>query len=323
MFLNPYRFASKKSSALMVPVNHTDRVRLFLTSDMTTYSVLSTKPNEGLVMKFSPDGSLFVVGNGAMAEKFHIWSTGKSTNAATWTKLPAPVSMPSGTIKDAEFSPDGQYLAVAIAGGQVVMIYKTSDWTTLAALNPVPYDAYSISWNSDGSKLAVVGVLTTAVYNIPALTRVGNIAQLSREVAFHPTENNFVAGLGTTPFVRAYSDALVALTPALVAASGNPFDGDSIQFADNGNKLFVNAAGTLTPAEKPLTIYDWSTKQILAQPTLSFNSGLFGMSVTADQKTVAVRGASGVSIVSVDTLSEVSFFIPALFTTGMIAYSPY
>lgn len=273
-------------------------------------------------MKFSPDGSLFVVGNGTQAEKFHLWATGNSTNAATWTKLTAPATMPSFQLKDAEFSPDGQYLAIGDANG-VVIIYKTSDWTTLGTLNPVPYDAYSLSWNSASSKLAVVGVSTTAVYNIPTLTRVGNIAQLSREVAFHPTENNFVAGLGTTPFVCAYSDALVALTPALVAASGNPADGDSIQFADNGKKLFVNAVGTLTPAGKPLTIYDWSTKQILAQPTLSFTTGSYGMSVTADQKTVAVSGSDRISFVSVDSLTEISFFMPALLTPGMIAYSPY
>lgn len=318
----------KKSSVLVVPVNHTDRVRVFLTKDMTTYSVLATKPNEGTVMKFSRDGSLFVVGNGALAEKFHLWATGNSNNAATWTKLAAPVSMPSATVKDAEFSPDGQYLAVAIAGGQVVMIYKTSDWTTLAALNPVPIDAYSLSWNSASSKLAVVGVSTTAVYNIPALTRVGNNAVLSRAVAFHPTENNFAAGVSTTPFIRAFSDELIARIPALSAASGAPANGDSVKFADAGKKLFVNAAGVLTPSGRPLTIYDWSTGQVLAQPALTITLGQYGMTVNADQKKVAIMGTDSggnqkISIVSVASLAESSVFSPALLTAGMIAYSPY
>lgn len=279
-------------------------------------------------MKFSPDGSLFVVGNGSLAEKFHLWATGKNKNAATWTKLGAPATMPTGAVLDAEFSPDGQYLAVSWGSGQMVIIYKTADWTTLAAPSPLPTDAYSLSWNSASNKLAVVGISTTAVYNVPTMTRVGNVSQISRAVAFHPTESNFVAGQGSTPFVRAFSDALVPLNPALPAASGAPFDGESMTFTDNGKKLVVASyAFPLSPVDKPITIYDWSSKTLLAQPTLTIKQGGH-LSVNADQKTVAVHGtdaasARRISLIDTATQAETAVFTPALLTTGQVAFSPY
>ena len=316
-----------ESALLAVPVSSAERIRFYLTSDYSTFSVLSTAPNSGTINTFSNDGSLFVVGNGAMAEKFHIWQTGLSPDASTWVKLTAPATQPSAAITDVEFSPNGEYMAVAIEGAEKVIIYETSTWTALSSLTPDPTDANQLSWSADSSKLAVVGVLTTALYNIPSMTRIGNISQTVREVAFHPYESNFVSGLAATPWISAYDSTLVALSPALPAASGNLFDGESVCFAMNGSTLISASNGVLSPVDRPLTIYDWSTKAITYQPALNIIQGR-ALTVNSNQMLVAALGTDAggnftIDVVKVTTGGISRNFTPADLMSGNIAFSPY
>lgn len=316
------------SSVLAIPVTTAERIRLYSTGDYSTYTTVSVAPNDGIVNCFSPDGDLFVVRNGTGAEKFHIWQTGINPDARTWTKLTAPATMPSAAITDAKFSPDGQYLAVAIEGGQVVLIYETSGWTTLGALNPVPFDAYSLSWNGSSTKLAVAGVNTTAVYSIPALTRDAVVASTSRSILFHPTADELATSITATPFVKGYNSSLSALSPALPAASGSLENGNSLCFA--GAKLITSSTGELSPANKPVTFYDWTTKTVLSQPALTIVSGR-DMSLKTGGSVVAISGTDGgsnivISLVNTDTMSEISVFSPSDFAGGalcQISYSPF
>ena len=120
-------------------------------------SPLDISPTGNIVaMNFSPNGNYLIVGTSGSGPLLIYKRTGDSFN-----KLINPNEVPSATIYDIAFSPDGTYLALAVAtsvSSSPLFIYKQNGdiFTKLAdpAILPNP-SGLSVAFSPDGTYLAL------------------------------------------------------------------------------------------------------------------------------------------------------------------------
>lgn len=283
------------SSLLVISHSAAPFVRALSTTNYTTYTSPVTLPaSSPATGAFSAGGEWFACSNGTAAEKFFIYQTGLSTDAATWTKLSAPATMPSAALVCMAFSPDGQYLAV---GGNITndfIIYKTSDWSVLATRDVSPgSNVRSLDFSPDGSRLVVTtqtGYLT--LYDIPGVTKVTGLPSVSldaKSVRHSPDGTEIVSGIGSpyeSPYLKRYASGTLVAGADLPSASSFPSNDDNIQFSANGRWLITVPAQGVRMA----SIYDWQAKTLAGTlPSLTGVAGLLkGLSISIDSQYVAI-----------------------------------
>lgn len=114
--------------------------------------VYSTWAGSGI--SWSPDNKYVAVGgNNGQPFIFFFKRFGD-----TLIKLPNPTSLPAGQTNDVAWSPNGQYLAIAISSAPFITIYKRSGDVFTKLADPItspPSSAYGVSWSPDGAFLAL------------------------------------------------------------------------------------------------------------------------------------------------------------------------
>jgi WD40 repeat protein len=119
-----------------------DGARYTLMLDTSTWSPLFKVPHEGGAM--NPNASVFVT----MGETIQFW------DARTGKKVPSPISAVG---VDAQFSPDGRWLAVQDANGQQIQVWEVATGCMGPRLGTKDDDIYSFAFSPDGRFLVTTG----------------------------------------------------------------------------------------------------------------------------------------------------------------------
>lgn len=323
------------SSLLVISHSAAPFVRALSTTNYTTYTSPVTLPaSSPATGAFSAGGEWFACSNGTAAEKFFIYQTGLSTDAATWTKLSAPATMPSDALVCMAFSPNGQYLAVGGDISNQFIIYKTSDWSVLATRDVSPgSNCRSLDFSPDSARLAVTtqtGHIT--LYDIPGVTKVlglPSVALDAKSLRYSPDGAEIVAGIGDsygTPYIKRYAAGTLVAQAELDSASAVPGNDDCIAFSPDGRWLVALPSSGARMA----SVYNWSTKALHSTlPALVGAAGFVkGLSVSIDSQMVAIsqNTATTEPVLSVVRLSDshTVFTSTAVNTNGNVArYSPF
>jgi WD40 repeat protein len=162
---------------------------------------------------FSPDGKLLAAGSyGHVA----VWDLATAKPARVLTNV-------LGAVNDLRFSPDGKLLAVA--GGQPsakgdLRLYSVSDWKLVASLAGHQDVVFSVSFSTDGKRLASASFDKTV--------RVWDVASHRTELNL-TGHSDFVYSVAFSPdgkwLVSASKDRTVKLVDAVTGASRLTFSG--------------------------------------------------------------------------------------------------
>jgi WD40 repeat protein len=178
-----------------------------------------TSPGNGLLgataareYEMSPDG-VYVAGVTSTTPYIHIYKRDRYT----YTKLPNPAALPTGTGNSVSWSLDSNYLAVAHATSPYLTIYKRTGDTFTKLANPTGLptgtaSSCAFTRNSLANYLAVghgttpfitiykqTGDTFTKLNNpVPAQTVAGTAVAFSQKGLY------LTAGFGTTPYIRSW-----------------------------------------------------------------------------------------------------------------------
>jgi WD40 repeat protein len=160
-------------------------VRIYDAHTNKLLSKLDTGSAAGVnVVRFSPDGTRLAVGD-AQGGLLYTVGTGATT------------TLPSGSILDAQFTPDGRYL---VTGG-ADLAARIWDATTGAALTTIPATAAQtqVSISPDGTMAALLsnGQATARIYSVPGGQPLGQVRQPGEVVfslAFSPDGKYLITG---------------------------------------------------------------------------------------------------------------------------------
>ena len=289
---------------------------------LSTYTNITTNPIRAYtsVGRFSPDGSLFVCDNGNNAEKIFIYQTHGSADATTWTKLPALGQQPLDSLWTAEFSPDGQWLAVGHNTSPYVEVYNTATWTKRPApATTVGGTAYSISFSPDSSMMAATGA-NLRVYNTSTMGLVPGVPSLSWPswVRFSADGANLLTDNSSAPFIRRYETTGWTSQP-IGAGSGLSYQARA---SSDGRWLAVQT-------EVGVDVWDAETWNRFPISILQFDgvSGSVGLSFSKDSKYFAFSAVTYAENLSIVDTSDWSLVYgatwPAGFGAGFCEFSPF
>ena len=166
------------------------------------------------------------------------------------TKLASPATLPGGAGHGAEFSPNGEYLAIAHTGTPFVTIYQRNEntFTKLADPGYLPADdSYGCAWTTNGEFLAVAHETDPFV---TIYQRVGNVFTKLADPANKPAGNGqgcawspngmlLAVAHVTDPYITVYSRAGTTFTKLANPATKPTGDGYGCAFSPNGHYLAI------------------------------------------------------------------------------------
>lgn len=164
-----------------------------------------------------------------------------------------PTSLPSGDSLESAFSPNGEYLAIAMTGSPFVEIYKREGRNFVKLANPATLPAgagASLAW-SPNSEFLAVGHSTSPFVTIyqragDVFTKLANPATLpagtGNGVAWSPNGEFLAVAHPTSPFVTIYRRAGTTFTKVTNPAALPAGNGNHVAFSPDGVHLVVGVA---------------------------------------------------------------------------------
>lgn len=243
-------------------------VRLYTPSGETstsTWSQIAASPVTTSTscrgVDFSPDGTLMAVSYVTTSPFCDVFSVTGSGASATFTQLTGgdagefcnAADYPAGNGRDAKFSWDGRYLAIAHDTTPFVTIYEVNGTTFTKLANPASLPAgngQGIAWSRDGNWM-VVGHSTTPFITIYAKsgntftkqTNPGTLPASSGWRVDMSSDNQFIAiAHSTTPFVTIYRNVSGTWTKQTNPSTLPDGNASGVAFSWNNRFLGVNHA---------------------------------------------------------------------------------
>lgn len=185
----------------LVAVGITGAIQLYSAADASVVRKIALPPTGGVnALAFSPDGKLLAASTGGEDGKYTIYGD-NIFDVASGKRLHqlarAEVSLRSTT--DLAFSPDGKYLAIAIANKQKgIELYDTATWQRKAKA-AYAKDATRLAFTPDGAMLAVGSI--DRMVRIHMIVEKA-VALAKQFVAHQGAANNdagYITGLAFTP----------------------------------------------------------------------------------------------------------------------------
>ena len=209
-----------------------------------TYRIPIGEGQEGLVYAsaISPDGSTVAIGGNTgwswyneMSVYIYDTQSGEMINR---------VSGLANIILDLEFSPDGKYLGVGLAGGEGVYVYNTQNYSLVKSLHNHQNSVYSLEFTKQNA-LATVSYdgyirLFDSSFNLikEELTQAG---ELPYSLSFSPDAKLLAIGYNQSPVieVRDAQNLSVLYQPDITDANTSIDRLFNLTFSNDGRHLFA------------------------------------------------------------------------------------
>lgn len=211
---------------------------------------------------------------------------------ATMNKIADPAILPTGTMVGANFSPDSSMLAIVggSGAGSALVVYNTSSWSKITIASVPSHGSYYVEWNPDGSKLAVLDILSLnyTVYETSGWTKLTNptlpsyvagvgrgISWINNDIFILTSWTNSSGQSGTFCTINIQKTFVINVQDNNLVSIGN----FATTIANNGSlrKLsgtVVNANSPADPLERKIRIYD-KNSGLFVSKTESYEDGLF------------------------------------------------
>ncbi len=195
----------------------------------TDVTSTSTITGAGLCTAWSPDSWLFAAIDNS-TNLIDVWS--RKDNIFTGITPPVITSYANDVV-DMAFSPDGQFLAIAINVTPYVLLFTVTAGVFAQLANPATLPAGAancVSWSANSEYLAV-GHATTpfmTIYSVSGttFTKIADPSNLPAAAVvgadFSPTKQFLAVAGGTTPYIQIYETASTLPSNSLLWSRGVP-----------------------------------------------------------------------------------------------------